>query len=96
MKCQILFSGKNKKNISKCLLLKILPRVLSVKMIGYTWRFTRHFFRRETTFVISYLLSAHQSPSEKGSTFFTFRVDPFSEGIRCAGVNRKSQKLPAL
>ena len=30
MKCQILFSGKNKKNISKCLL-KILPRVLSVK-----------------------------------------------------------------
>ena len=30
MKCQILFSGKNKKNISKCHLLKILPRVLSV------------------------------------------------------------------
>ena len=32
MKCQILFSGKNKKNISKCRLLKILPRVLSVKV----------------------------------------------------------------
>ena len=31
MKWQILFSGKNKKNISKCRLLKILPRVLSVK-----------------------------------------------------------------
>ena len=31
MKYQILFSGKNKKNISKCRLLKILPRVLSVK-----------------------------------------------------------------
>ena len=31
MKCHILFSGKNKKNISKCHLLKILPRVLSVK-----------------------------------------------------------------
>ena len=31
MKCQILFSGKNKKNISKCRLLKILPRVLSAK-----------------------------------------------------------------
>ena len=30
MKCQILFSGKNKKNISKCCLLKILPGVLSV------------------------------------------------------------------
>ena len=33
MKCQILFSGKNKKNISKCRLLKILPRVLSVKTV---------------------------------------------------------------
>ena len=33
MKCQILFSGKNKKNISKCRLLKILPRVLSVKRV---------------------------------------------------------------
>ena len=32
MKCQILFSGKNKKNISKCRLLKILPRVLSIKL----------------------------------------------------------------
>ena len=31
MKCPILFSEKNKKNISKCRLLKILPRVLSVK-----------------------------------------------------------------
>ena len=35
MKCHILFSEKNKKNISKCRLLKILPRVLSVKEIGY-------------------------------------------------------------
>ena len=32
MKCQILFSGKNKKNISKCCLLKFLPRVLRVKV----------------------------------------------------------------
>ena len=33
MKCQILCAGKNKKkkNISKCRLLKFLPRVLSVK-----------------------------------------------------------------
>ena len=31
MKFQILFSGKNKKNISKCRLLKFLPRVLRVK-----------------------------------------------------------------
>ena len=33
MKCQILFPGKNKKNISKCCLLKILPRVRNVKSI---------------------------------------------------------------
>ena len=32
MKCQILFSRKNEKNISKCPLLKILPRVLSFKV----------------------------------------------------------------
>ena len=36
MKCHILFSEKNKKNISKCRLLKILPRVLSVK--GKSWQ----------------------------------------------------------
>ena len=33
MKCHILFSEKNKKNISKCRLLKILPRVLSVNAL---------------------------------------------------------------
>ena len=33
MKCPVLFSEKNKKNISKCRLLKILPRVLSVNTI---------------------------------------------------------------
>ena len=50
MKCQILFSGKNKKNISKCRLLKILPRVLSVKdcinsptlYIGSPFLYPRH------------------------------------------------------
>ena len=31
IKCQILFSGKNKKKISICLLLKILPSMLNVK-----------------------------------------------------------------
>ena len=34
MKCQILFSGKNKKNISKCRLLKFLPRVLRVNLFS--------------------------------------------------------------
>ena len=32
MKCQILFSRKNKKNILKCCLLKFLPSMQSVKM----------------------------------------------------------------
>ena len=33
MKCQsLLYGKKNKKNISKCCLLKFLPRVLSIKM----------------------------------------------------------------
>ena len=31
MKYQNLFSGKNKKNISKCCLLEILPSMLGVK-----------------------------------------------------------------
>ena len=39
MKCQILFSGKNKKNISKCRLLNILPRVLSVKLLSMLIKF---------------------------------------------------------
>ena len=50
MKCQILFSGKNKKNISKCRLLKILPRVLSVKShminrILHSWSFHMKFMK---------------------------------------------------
>ena len=36
MKCHILFAEKNKKNISKCRLLEILPRVLNVKQLTST------------------------------------------------------------
>ena len=35
IKCQDLFSGKNKKNISMCRLLKILPRVSQALTIYY-------------------------------------------------------------
>ena len=35
MKCQILFSALNKKNISICYLLKNLPWVLSIKTVSY-------------------------------------------------------------
>ena len=34
MKCQILFSEENKKNISKCRLLNILHRALSFSAVG--------------------------------------------------------------
>ena len=34
MKCQNLFSEKNKKNISVCRVLKILPRVLHLKELN--------------------------------------------------------------
>ena len=42
MKCQNLFTGKNKKIISVCRLLKILPRVLSVKSQFYVYSSFRH------------------------------------------------------
>ena len=35
MKCQIPFSGENKKNISKCHLLKFLPSMLSINHLPY-------------------------------------------------------------
>ena len=33
MNCQILFSGEDKENISKCRLLKLLPSMLKVKHV---------------------------------------------------------------
>ena len=36
MNCQNLFSGKNKKNILKCYLLNILPRVLFFKLPSFS------------------------------------------------------------
>ena len=57
MKCQILFSVKNKKNISKCHLLKILPKVLSVKPLN------SHFYKVKLGFTgvhIIFLISAQK------------------------------------
>ena len=42
MKCQNLFSGENKKNISVCRLLTILPRVLGIKSQFYVYSSLRH------------------------------------------------------
>ena len=49
IKCQILFSGKNKKNISICCLLKILPKVLRVKLPNQI----RHSMQTACVFAIS-------------------------------------------
>ena len=60
MKCQILFSGKNKKNISKCRLLKILPRVLSLNdhlILRYAFRFLSTVLLKKGR----YLLGSHTS-----------------------------------
>ena len=46
MKCQILFSGKKKKNILKCRLLQILPRVLSVKTVFYGHKIEQFFHQK--------------------------------------------------
>ena len=61
MKCHILFSEKNKKNISKCRLLKILPRVLSVKYKPAVPYF-KHCFSFKTYPVIYRFLFVRQMP----------------------------------
>ena len=50
MKCQILFSRKNKKHISKCCLLKFLPGMQSVK-----WDLSVFFPRQNTVFALTFL-----------------------------------------
>ena len=66
MKCQILFSGKNKKNISVCRLLKILSRVLSVNA---NWK-TCIFVTTDSRLVLNkhcVLGGSHHLPSSKES-----------------------------
>ena len=50
MKCQIPFSEKNKKHISKCRLLEILPRVLSVYAIS------QYYAKQDCIYTYSFLL----------------------------------------
>ena len=63
MKCHILFSGKNKKNISKCRLLKILPRVLSVKRSSVGWSTCRSERHWDNKYIINVNLYLSVSPS---------------------------------
>ena len=48
MKSHVLFSGENKKNISKCRLLKILSRVLSKALMFAIFWNNRHYETRES------------------------------------------------
>ena len=64
MKCQNLFSGKDTKYITKCLL-KILPRMLSVKRPDELARFSAIITKYMWLLVF---FPAHQAPSEKEST----------------------------
>ena len=57
MKCHILFSEKNKKNISKCRLLKILPRVLSVKNCAALFLIDKSMHLTEAKFVTYVLIT---------------------------------------
>ena len=54
MKCHSFFLGKNKKNISECHLLKVLPKVLNVELALLLYIFPRQveifFFSSYTIF----------------------------------------------
>ena len=65
MKCQDLFSEKNKKNISMYHLLKILPRVLREKVTGYKQVvFFKHFYK-----------------GDNFCDFFVFVIQPFLKWV---------------
>ena len=63
MECHILFPGKNKQNILKCYLLKILPRVLSVNAFCCLQQYNKHCTRcddmRCDTLLFEHLRTAH-------------------------------------
>ena len=94
MKCQDLFSGKNKKNISKRRLLKTLPRVLSVNKTGSerretsntTSKFFGHFHQKKRQYLQLVCITAHQALSERGSVN--------KKRIYC--ICPKMQQLPSL
>ena len=80
MKCQNLFFGKNKKNISVCRLLKILPNMLSIKKMVHC---------QERPLLIFFFI-----PSEKDSALKRKKFAPRNSfcrrGLLCRKANRKS------
>ena len=57
MKCQSLFSEKNKKNISKCQLLKLLPSILIVKEWFHSVPISLYLPEPDTSFFLSLVMS---------------------------------------
>ena len=89
MKCQILSYGKNKKNISKCRLLKILPRVLSVK-VACSWFFSLYTTEKLLTIKVpSKICSKH-------SSFFSQKIIDISYGESTSTDHMKCQVLFTL
>ena len=76
MKCQILFSGKNKEDIINLSSPDFAQRVVKVMGIGYTWVHFLSLFVKRTTYVTSSLLSCIPVTSEKWSTFLSFQSRP--------------------
>ena len=60
MKCPILFSRKNKKNVSKCGLMKFLPSMQSVVF--------HNFYNGDNFCDFMFIFSANNAFSKKGST----------------------------
>ena len=67
MKCQSLFSWKIEKNISKCHLLKILPRVLSIKVCINNSRMSLCIAKRTKNLYKETDLHAHSEPAHQWS-----------------------------
>ena len=73
MKCQNLFSGKMKKNISICHLLKILPRVLSVNEIFWNkqkWKLQIWFYWVCWCVILGYEMLRRPSSLKLSKTVF--------------------------
>ena len=88
MKCHILFSGKNKKNVSKCRLLKILPRVLSVKGNGHTFR---EIIQNNFVSLLEKVYSCFQA-----ETSFFLEASPFQKSIAVKESKHEVTKVVSI
>ena len=98
MNCQILFSEKNKKkNISNLSSAEFAQSMVSIKVNGYTGRFS-FFFDKEDNFRDFCLPSCTPVLFGKGvyskrSKCVPFRVDPFLEGSKTVLIELSPLKV---